>query len=299
MPSRVAIAGLGLLGGSLGLALRRRSSEPGGPVLEVTGFDARPEAAATARARGACDRVATSLREAAAEAELLVLAAPVDAIVAQLHEIAHLAREGKVPAGLVVTDLGSTKRAICAAADEVLPPTVSFVGGHPLAGAERGGVEHARADLFDDAFWVVVPVARSDAESIGAVKWLVETAGGRVEPMEAGRHDRIVASTSHVPHLLAVTLAEHLFSESSSDHDFLTLAGRGFSDMTRIADGPPEVWLPIFGANADNVVAALAKVVRRLGALKDALESGQVAFLSPAIDCARRVRRELARRREG
>src|SRR5207302_3634476 len=133
----------------------------------------------------------------------------------------------------------------------------AFVGGHPLAGAEKAGLANARADLFRDAPWVLCPPEPANAAALERCRALVRLAGARPIEMDAERHDRIVASTSHLPHLLASALAAHLGARAAEDPAFLELAGRGFRDMTRIADGPTDVWEAIFRANEANVREAL------------------------------------------
>ncbi|HVY62717.1 MAG TPA: prephenate dehydrogenase/arogenate dehydrogenase family protein [Planctomycetota bacterium] len=270
----VAIAGLGLIGGSLGLALRAAG-------VRVVATDPAV-AAEDAIARGACDALLGGLAGVLAEEpDLLVLAASVER---NLDILRDLVRDG-VPRPLVVTDVGSVKGPICALGRAIaehpeLP--IRFVGGHPLAGAEKAGLAAARADLFRGAPWVLCPAAAGDAISNACFKQAFENVaaavrltGARPIEMTPERHDRIVAVTSHLPHLLASALAAELGRRAAGDPAYLELAGRGFRDMTRIADGPTDVWQAIFRANEAEVRRALEEMLsliagEKLPALLDA-----------------------------
>jgi prephenate dehydrogenase len=256
-PWRVAILGVGLIGGSLGLALRARAA-----ASRVVGVGRSEAALRRALELGAVDEVATDLARGVAGADVVVLAAPVRACIALLPAVA-----AAVGPGAVITDVASTKAAIVAAA----PAGAAFVGGHPMAGSERTGVEAASARLFEDATWVVTPTATTPAWALERVLAMAAAAGARPVVMDAGTHDRRVAAVSHLPQAVAVALAAAVPAEA------LPLAARGFRDTTRLAASSPAVWNDIFATNRDNVVAAIAACEDRLAELRAAIAAGDEA----------------------
>lgn len=250
--ARIAIAGFGLIGASIALGVRRRW-----PSTEIIAIDRAP-VVETAIAMHAADSGGEDVGLAAA-AELIVLAAPVLANIQLLHDLpAHVAEQA------IVTDVGSTKRQMAAAA-AALPPHLTFVGGHPLAGAAIGGLDAARADLFADRPWVLAPRAGRSAatETLGA---LVEGLGAHVHLMTPEAHDSVVAYLSHLPQLASSALM-HLVGERAGA-DGLALAGRGLSDATRLASSPVDIWRDITATNQDNIDRAVDELVAILLRLK-------------------------------
>ena len=293
--SRVALIGTGLIGGSIGLALRQRR-----PGAEVVATDASPDEAALALARGACTRVATTAAEAAARSDLVIVAVPTGAVAGVLREIAPA-----LAPGAVVTDVASVKGPIVRAAAETLPPEATFVGGHPMAGAERGGMAHADALLFENAVYVLTPLADGPRdgerepgsppapEASGVAPRalaLVEAVGARAVAMDADRHDAVVAAVSHLPQLLAVALVQHA---AETGDDALALAAGGFRDMTRIASSPFGMWGDILTANRDAVLDALDAFAGGLDRLREAVGAGEVAALRAAFEGGAAVRSEI------
>ncbi len=248
--ARIAIVGVGLIGGSIARAVRRRW-----PEVELTGFDRRqplPPASVIPRWAG-------GYRELAA-ADLVVLATPVHAILEQLAVIRAADCAG------VVIDVGSTKRAILdRAADLRLD---RFVGTHPLAGAEHGGFESSREDLFVDRPWLIVPAAAAVEADVERVERFVEGLGGRPRRVTAAVHDRHMAYVSHVPQLVAVALMNA--AGRAGGGAALDVSGRGFADMTRLASSPPDIWRAILATNADFIEEAL-------NALRDELPADATA----------------------
>lgn len=268
-PSRVTILGTGLIGGSLGLALRARY-----PDLEVIGFDRDPAQLALAVSRGGITRAAGSARLGAEAGEVVVLAVPTSAVPGILAELAPA-----VQPGTLVTDVASVKGPVMQAARESLPPSVAFVGGHPMAGAERGGMAHADALLFENAVYVLAP---QEGHSLHPhARWLAESVGARPVVMPADRHDTVVAAVSHLPQLAAVALVNHA---AGVGDDALALAAGGFRDMTRIASSPFGMWGGILSANREPVLATLDAFVSRLGSLRDAVEAGDLERVAEAFE---------------
>lgn len=273
-PSTVSILGTGLIGASLGLAVRRRY-----PEVEVVGADPSAEHAQTALQRGAVSRLA-SPAEAAAVGDIVVLAAPLDALPLLMATAADHARPGAL-----VTDVGSVKTGVMTAARAYAH--VRFVGGHPMAGAAVGGPGQADALLFENAVYVLTP------DEPGAVPpealWLVEAVGARAVVMEAERHDRAVAAVSHLPQLLAVALVE---AAAEAGGDALGLAAGGFRDMTRIAGSPFSTWGPILRDNRDAVLAALDGFQHQLDTIRRAV-AGTPNTLAPVFEHAGLTRAAL------
>jgi prephenate dehydrogenase len=253
--SSVAIVGLGLIGGSIALGLRQAW-----PSMPVVGVD-RPDVIAEACRREAITADRPRLEDLG-DVGLIVLAAPVPGI---LRLIADAARAGL---DALVTDVGSTKRHIVAAADAA---ALRFIGGHPIAGAARAGLGHARADLFTRREWMIVPAAGRDAD-MEALERLVRGLGATPHRTTADAHDRLMAYVSHLPQLLATTLMTT--AGGAVGKEGLSAAGPGFADMTRLASSPVEIWNGIFASNADYIAEALralaASLPLRDGELVDA-----------------------------
>jgi prephenate dehydrogenase len=262
---QVTVLGLGLIGGSVGLALRERD-----PELRVVGID-RPEVvsnvAAIRVAHELIDHGDSARVEAALAADLVVLAAPVSVIRQQLPAALDRA--------LVVMDCGSTKRAICEVVAQH-PRRSQFVPGHPMAGLPEGGIEQARADLFEGRRWILCP-ERSAPEALARAEEVVRAVGAAVVHLSADEHDRAVARTSHVPQLLASAL---LASAASAGAE--RAAGPAFASATRVAGGPEAMWNDIFVTNADEIAKALAELVGELDAVQR-----ELAGNPPALDAAR------------
>jgi prephenate dehydrogenase len=254
----VGIVGLGLIGGSI--ALRARATWRG---VKLLGVDRDP-VIASALARRVVDQARASVA-ALADADLVVLAAPVPDVIALIGDVAAARLPG------IVTDVGSTKRDILKAASEARLET--FVGGHPMAGAERGGLAAARADLFESRPWLLVDAAEESA-TVRRLQRFVAGLGARPLHVDAVTHDRTMAYLSHLPQLLAVTLMQT--AEDACGPAMLAASGRAFRDMTRLASSPADVWKGILATNADFVAEAARQLVERLPASRDRLADESV-----------------------
>ena len=256
---RIAIIGLGLMGGSWGLALKAR-----GCTARRVGCD-REEILKRAAAMGVADEAAPDVAAAVRGADLVILAAPVGAILDLLGQI-----KTAVSPRTLVTDVGSTKRLICQRAREVFGDEPLFLGGHPLAGKERSGLEHADAGLLENAPYALTllsPDHLSD-ERVKAFSRLVESVGARPFVTEASVHDRAVAYLSHLPQLLSSGLASMIAEQGAEDFLPLELAGSGFRDVTRLAESPYALWRDICLTNIENIQAALESLIEKLEAMK-------------------------------
>jgi prephenate dehydrogenase len=274
---QVAVIGTGLIGASVGLAARRAGAT-------VVGFDAEPGTAEAAEARGAVDSVATSVGEALADAELAVAAVPVGQLAAQVRTILDASGDG-----CTVTDVGSTKSAVCAAA----AGSTRFIGGHPVCGSEARGPEHATADLFEGATWFLAPLPQSEPDRYRLVHGFVGDLGATPVAVEPAAHDRIVALTSHLPHVLANVLVNQAGATRIDRHDPRSAAGGSLRDMTRVAGANPRIWVDIFLENAAALRATLAEHRQGLEQVEAALERGDAGFLARWIGEASLNRREM------
>ena len=280
---RVAIVGCGLVGGSFALALRRA-----GGVATLVGVDRNAQALAQAAALGVIDTAAESVSDAAAGADLVVIAVPVRAIGPVLHDVA-LALD---PAA-VVTDVGSTKEDVVRAARAELRALFPrFVPGHPIAGRESSGVEAATPDLFKGARVVLSPEPETAPEAVDLVRACWEAAGGRVALVDAARHDRIFAAVSHLPHLLSFALVSELASRPDSAELFGFAAG-GFRDFTRIAASSPEMWRDIALQNRVALLEELDRYGARLAVFRELVEKSDGPGLQRLMAEARASRQAL------
>jgi prephenate dehydrogenase len=280
MFKRAAIVGVGLIGGSLGMALRQR-----GLAREVIGFARRKETLDAAESLGAIDRRAASAPEAVAGADLIVLAAPIQAIIARLREIApHISR------GALVTDVGSTKQRIAAAAARYLPNAVNFVGGHPMAGSEQAGVSSATPGLFEGATWLVAPSHNTRPSALRKLQRLVVALGAGPLIVSPAEHDRLVAAVSHLPHMAAVALVEIAAQLAKRDDRVWQVAATGFRDATRLASGDPAVWRDICLTNGNALRTCIRAIIARLASWEKALARADANQIETLLSRAKKVR---------
>jgi prephenate dehydrogenase len=280
---RLAILGVGLLGGSLAKAVRAH-----GLAREIVGIGRDAGRLAPALRDGALDRATTDVADGVAGAERIVLAAPVLANEALLARVWRAA-----PAGAVVTDVGSTKRGIVAAAERLAAgrPEVQFVGSHPMAGSEKAGYGVARVDLFQGATVVVTPTETTDAGVAKGIGEFWAALGARVVMLDPDRHDRAVAAISHLPHVAAWALVDAV---ASFEPDAFQVAARGFKDTTRIAASDPEVWREILLGNADAVRASLGAFRRALDDLEALVAGGDSSALTAYLARMKTLRERLS-----
>jgi len=275
---RVAVLGVGLIGGSVGLAARRRLD------AEVAGFDPDPETLRRGIESGALDRGAGTVGEACEGAEAVFCAAPVTA----LPELAGAALEA-CGADCVVTDVGSTKRQIVAG----LGGDERFIGGHPLAGAETSGVENAREGLFEGARWYLTPTERSGGVLYDRLHRLLAGIGARPQAIDAETHDRMMATVSHLPHVVANALVGEAAAELTRDSERMPEVGPSFRDTTRVAGANPAIWNDIFATNSESIAAAIDSVVARLRDASALIRAGDREALSAWHGAAAEDRRRL------
>lgn len=275
---QITIVGVGLIGGSVGLAAKAR-----GVAGRVVGVGRDSFNLGKAQVLGAIDTGTTELRKAVQGTGLVVVCTPVDRIASDV-----LAAAAHAPGSAVITDAGSTKAGIVAAVHDALPPAgPTFIGSHPLAGSEKSGVEHAQADLFEDRVVVVTPTEQTDPVAIDRVESFWTRLGARVIRMWPADHDRALATTSHLPHAVAAAVA------ALTPPNWLKFTAGGFRDVTRIAAGDPELWAAIFLDNRDSLVEALGRLTARLEIVRRMLTAGDREGLLRWLDEAKRVRDAL------
>ncbi len=263
------VIGLGLVGGSIALGLRRRG-------WFVHGDDATSSTIDRAMQIGAIDAVGLAI-----DAAITFVAVPVLAVADQV-------KRALAETTGVVTDVGSVKAPICAACDDV-----RFVGGHPMAGSELDGLDGADGDMFNGAIWVLTPVEHSADLTLSSVSSAVRSLGAEVVALTPEKHDQVVAVVSHVPHLTAATLMQ-LASDRAEEHAaLLRLAAGGFRDMTRIASGHPDIWLDICSENRPAIVSALDGLIGRLSEIRDVVELADRDALELTLSAARDARTNL------
>jgi prephenate dehydrogenase len=282
----IAVVGTGLIGGSLGLGLRRVG-------CKVRGFDADPVRLRRALERGAVDTAAGSLTEAMAGADAAFVAVPVSGVA----DAAGAALRAGVGA---VSDVGSVKAAVVRALEAAYPEaSARFVGGHPMAGSEQDGIEGADPDLFVGATWVLTPTERTDPAAFARVRDLVAAVGAEVVAVDPELHDGLVATVSHVPHLVASALM-HVAASASPNHDtLLRLAAGGFRAMTRLSGRAAGIWPDICVENREAIVAVLDRYLTELGRARDLVQAAERGPLLDFFEQARAEGRSLPARSTG
>lgn len=277
---RIAIVGVGLIGGSFALAAKRA-----GMADRITGFD-RQDVLDEARSRGLIDDAerAFELQEIS-DADLIYLAAPVGGILNFLRTRGRLLKPG-----VIVTDAGSTKREICRTAREALSSAVHFVGGHPMAGSEKAGLDYASADLFRGAPYALVIDESRNQSALNTVREMIDQLGARPVEFTAEEHDRIVARVSQAPQMLATALA---LAATRIGIKGLSAAGNGFADMTRLADSQWTVWEDICRTNSDEIAAALDEAISEIEAIRVAISTQDFTGMSEMFHKANELVRQF------
>ncbi|WP_127901569.1 prephenate/arogenate dehydrogenase family protein [Solirhodobacter olei] len=281
---KVALIGLGLIAGSMALAMREK-----GLVGTIAGHARTAETRAVALELGLCDTVHETAAEAVQGADLVVLAVPVGAMADVAREIApHL------KPGATVTDVGSVKQAVIEAVAPEMPEGVHFIPGHPLAGTEHSGPRSGFPTLFVNRWWLLTPLPEADAEAVAKLRALVEAMGAHVDEMDAAHHDLVLAVTSHAPHLIAYTMvgvADDL--RRVTDSEVIKYSAAGFRDFTRIAASDPTMWRDVFLTNREATLEILGRFTEELFALQRAIRTGDGEHLFDYFTRTRAIRRGI------
>jgi prephenate dehydrogenase len=284
---KIAILGLGLMGGSLGLALVRAG-------YTVTGWDQNPEVIKEAFQSNAINRMPVDFQDTIAESAVIFTATPVESIAATIESCLPYAQPGTI-----FSDLGSIKKKVLEEVFSLLPPLYHFVGGHPMTGSEQHGLLAADPFLFQNAAYIIIEDSRTPLKAEAVIVKLVESVGAQIIKLSAAEHDRIVGMVSHLPHLIAATLAKTAGDAEGTHPGTLSLAAGGFRDTTRIAMGSPEVWHGIIFGNIDQVLKAIDAFQKELNQLKEILISGAKQQFESFLREARETRLQIPAKNKG
>jgi prephenate dehydrogenase len=276
---QVSIIGLGLLGGSIALAVRQHI-----PGLTVVGYSHRPATRRKAKALGTATRIVSKLAEAASTADLVILATPIFTFEGYFAELSEV-----IGPRCIVTDVGSTKVLPHAWAQGKLGERGRYVGSHPVAGSEQRGIEFARDDLFDQTRCILTTTPATERRAVTVLRGFWSALGCSVQTMSPTEHDYIFANISHLPHVMAAGLV------NASDDGDMRFAGKGFLDSTRIASGPSTVWTDVLMANRENIVNGIDRAVAQLLILQAAVRNGGRDQISQLLEGARKKRAALVK----
>ena len=274
---QITVIGLGLLGGSITLAALRVF-----PGVKVVGYTHRASTRRKAKRLAVATEVTDDIRGSVAEADIVILATPICTFERDFGEI-----RGALPAGCIVTDVGSTKGLVHRWAEKILPKNVYYVGSHPIAGSEQRGVEFARDDLFEKALCILTTTPKTSRKAVGTLRRFWTAIGCTITIMRPVQHDRILAQVSHLPHITAVSLV------NANNIEDLKFAGKGFIDTTRIASGPANIWVDVLLTNANNITKGIDKITAELGKMKAAIKNGDGKQVEKLLEAARNKRNKM------
>lgn len=264
MKTRVLLIGVGLIGGSLALAMKKHRH------VTVVGADINTNEVQAAKQLGIIDYVAEDIKTEAAQADYIVLATPVEYTTAWIHDLSTW----KLKETVIVTDVGSTKGEIMKAAQVLNKKRISFIGGHPMAGSHTSGAVNARADLFCSARYILTPFENEQKEKIDALMHLLEPTGAQFVPLDAATHDQITGVVSHLPHVIATSLVRQVKGYSAQNHLVTEMAAGGFRDITRIASSNPHMWRDILKQNRSMLLTLLDDWMKEMEQVKLLVEKG-------------------------
>jgi prephenate dehydrogenase len=286
---QITIIGVGLLGASLAKVCHRRKL-----VETIVGFGRNADTLKRAELQHVIDRGTTNLQDAVAEADLVVLCSPVGAIVSRFREMAPYLKKG-----CVVTDVGSVKAVLVRDIEPLLPEGVHYVPAHPIAGAEKSGLDAATVDLYEGARCILTPTAKTDPGALERVRKFWQDVGMQVQLLDAEEHDFIYGAVSHLPHVVAFALINTIGQiKTSNQEDILTLSAGGLRDITRIASSDPVMWRDIFLANKTHVLELIGRLEETLGHIKGLIEAEDGAGLEECFKHANNHRGKLVGQEE-
>ncbi|WNC17271.1 prephenate dehydrogenase [Brevibacillus brevis] len=285
----IAIIGVGLIGGSIALSMRRD------PAIRVVGYDIRQDSLDKALTLGVIHAGTTDLQTAVREANVIFLAAPVEQIFATLRKLSDLDLQPEV----IVTDVGSTKSAIVSQAVKVVPPHVTFIGGHPMAGSHKSGVEAASDRLLENAYYVLTPASDAPEHHVQRLVELLSLTRAKVVQMDPDTHDQVVGAVSHFPHVLASALVNLVAGYDDENAWHARLAAGGFRDITRIASSNPRMWRDVLLQNRDHILKIAKDWASALEDVMDLVEAGDADRIEHFFQTARDFRDGLPERKPG
>lgn len=281
----ITIIGLGLIGGSIGMALKAQW-----PETVITAYDVDADVLKAAMAQGVIDTAAVDAGSACKGADFVFIATPISVIPELLKAIAR-----SVEPVTIVTDVGSTKTHIVETAQAVLPPEVDFIGGHPMAGSEQEGLKAATPGLLREAVYVLTPTSRTRPEAFQKLHSLLTKLGARVMALSPKKHDEVVAAVSHLPHLAAAELVNSVATVEEGVENRLLFAAGGFRDLTRIASGNPALWVGICIDNKDAIIKSIDGFISNLGEVRDLIATGDREKLLARLEVAKEGRASMTK----
>ena len=281
----ITILGVGLIGGSLGLALKKHKFS--GTII---GLGRRLGTLEIALERGAVDKITLDFAEAIKPADIVVISTPVELIAPMVEKVTKYAKNG-----CIITDVGSVKRMPISIIESFLPANLHFVGAHPMAGSEKSSVVAARANLFENALCILTPTEKTEPKALEMIESLWQTVGANITIMPPAEHDFLIAAASHLPHLTACLLTQTVGDIRNNAGNALDFTATGFSDTTRIASGSPEMWKGIFMQNADMLIPMIEQLMENLEAFKKILADKDESRLEEVLKQAKRVRDSVNR----
>ncbi len=275
--NQITVVGLGLLGGSITLAVLRTFAG-----VKTVGYTHRPATRRKALQLAVATEIVSDIRASVSNANIVILATPICTFEKIFSEISDA-----LPAGCIVTDVGSTKVLPHRWAAKKLPETIHYVGSHPIAGSEQRGIEFARDDLFEQAVCILTTTKKTNRQAVQTLKRFWSKLGCCVKLMRPAEHDRVFANVSHLPHITAAALM------NASSTKELTLAGKGFMDTSRIASGPANIWADVLATNANNTIRGIDKIIAELTKLKKAIKKSDKKQIEKLLEAARSKRSAL------
>jgi len=275
--NQITVVGLGLLGGSITLAVLRTFAG-----VKTVGYTHRPATRRKALQLAVATEIVSDIRASVSNANIVILATPICTFEKIFSEISDA-----LPAGCIVTDVGSTKVLPHRWAAKKLPETIHYVGSHPITGSEQRGIEFARDDLFEQAVCILTTTKKTNRQAVQTLKRFWSKLGCCVKLMRPAEHDRVFANVSHLPHITAAALM------NASSTKELTLAGKGFMDTSRIASGPANIWADVLATNANNTIRGIDKIIAELTKLKKAIKKSDKKQIEKLLEAARSKRSAL------
>ncbi len=285
----ITVIGVGLIGGSIALSMRRD------PNIRVVGYDLRQDCLDKALTLGVIHAGTTDLQTAVREANVIFLASPVEQIVSTIRSLVEM----ELQPGVIITDVGSTKAGIVRQAVDVIPDHVTFIGGHPMAGSHKSGVEAASDRLMENAYYVLTPAPGTPVEKVNQLSELLTLTRAKVVQMDAASHDQVVGAVSHFPHILASALVNLVAGYDEENAWHATLAAGGFRDITRIASSNPQMWRDILLQNRDPILKIAKDWANALEDVVHLVEQGDPEGIEHFFKTAREFRDSLPERKTG
>lgn len=285
MKKTILIVGLGLIGSSLALCIRKQH-----PDYHILGFEPNPASAQVALERKMVDYLSDDLVELAEQADVILLSVPIQVSLKLIEELSHI----NLKEGVLITDAGSTKSAIVTAAEKfLLPKNINFIGGHPMAGSHKSGAAAADIHLFENAYYIMTPCQATKADAVPRLTDLLSGTGARFVQIDAAEHDRVTSQISHFPHVLASSLMNQA-GDYSQNHPFTNnFAAGGFRDMTRIAESEPGMWTSILMTNPEAILDRIAEFQDRLNQVSTVLKSGNKEAIWEFFERGRQTRKAM------